>query len=77
MYRTVPYRVTERTRYEHVKYSFRFVSETTKTLANGSLAKRPVTVLGTSQILYLTTASLSGGGCQGCPGISTFGKGSP
>ena len=27
--------------------------------------------------LKLTTASLSGGGCPGCPGASTFGTASP
>ena len=29
------------------------------------------------EIIHLITASLSGGGCPGCPGSSTFGTASP
>ena len=29
------------------------------------------------ETIHLTTASLSGGGCPGCPGASTFGTASP
>ena len=35
--------MAERTKYKHVKRSFRFLAERHKTLADGTLAKRPVT----------------------------------
>ena len=41
--------MVERTKYKHVKRSFRFLAERHKTLADGTLAKRPVTVSETTR----------------------------